>query len=46
MMSDKEKEERLNNTILILKDVLEKNNKKDSEEYERIQKLLKKRKLK
>ena len=45
-MSDKEKEERLNNTILILKDVLEKNNKKDSEEYERIQKLLKKRKLK
>lgn len=46
MMSDKEKEERLNNTILILKDVLEKNNKKDSEEYERIQKLLKKRKVK
>lgn len=46
MMSDKEKEERLNNTILILKDVLEKSNKKDSEEYERIQKLLKKRKLK
>ncbi len=45
-MSDKEKEERLNNTILILKDVLEKSNKKDSEEYERIQKLLKKRKLK
>ena len=46
MMSDKEKEERLNNTILILKDVLEKSNKKDSEEYERIQKLLKKRKVK
>lgn len=45
-MSDKEKEERLNNTILILKDVLEKSNKKDSEEYERIQKLLKKRKVK
>lgn len=45
-MSDKEKEERLNNTILILKDVLEKSNKKDGEEYERIQKLLKKRKLK
>lgn len=42
MMSDKEKEERLNNTILIIKDVLEKSNKKDSEEYERIQKLLKK----
>ena len=45
-MSDKEKEERLNNTILILKDVLEKSNKKDSEEYERIKKLLKKRKVK
>ena len=45
-MSNKEKEERLNNTILILKDVLEKSNKKDSEEYERIQKLLKKRKVK
>ena len=32
-MSDKEKEERLNNTILILKDVLEKSNKKDSDFY-------------
>lgn len=43
-MDDKEK--RLNNTISIVKKVLEKHDKKDSKEYERIQKLMKKRQIK
>ncbi len=43
-MEDKEK--RLDKTILIVEEILEKSNKTNTEEYKRIQKLIEKRKIK